>query len=79
MMVCLMKYMNKPISPANKSTNNPKNNNCIISIIQINLNGKIINVFNNKILNNPRGLCFNSDGKLYICNFGSGTVYSMTS
>ena len=43
------------------TNSNPNNNNCIISIIQIDLNGKIINVLNNKILNNPRGLCFNSD------------------
>lgn len=59
-------------------TNSNPSNNCISSIIQINLNGQIINAFKNKVLDNPRGLCFNSQGILYISNFGNGTIYTMT-
>jgi DNA-binding beta-propeller fold protein YncE len=61
------------------TNSNPNNSNCINSIIQINLNGQIINAFKNQILNNPRGLCFDSNGYLYISNFGNGTIYKMIS
>jgi len=60
------------------TNSNPNSSNCINSMLQINLNGQIVNAFKNPILDNPRGLCFDSNGNLYISNFGNGTIYTMT-